>query len=142
MVITASGPTLPELLSLYGSVGWTSYTADPGMLERAVQQSSHVLCARSGTGELIGLIRAVSDDVSICYIQDLLVRPEHHRQGVGRALMVQLLDRYAHVMQRVLLTDNGEAQHAFYSSLGFHDTRTLVQLPTTCFYQDTRHPLG
>jgi len=136
-------PTLSELLALYGSVLWTSYTRDPDALARAVRQSGFVWVAHSGTeeegaGELIGLVRGVTDDVSILYVQDILVQPGWQRRGVGRALMKAVLDRYAHVMQMALLTDDGPEQLAFYRSLGFYNTRELVNTPTNAFYRDRR----
>lgn len=136
----ASGPlpSLPDLLSLYASVGWTSYTRDPEALARALRQSGFVRTARDGAGTLIGLVRGVTDDVSILYVQDLLVCPEWQRRGVGRALMEAVLERYAHVMQTVLLTDDGPAQLAFYRSLGFHNTRDLVTTPANAFYRTTQ----
>jgi ribosomal protein S18 acetylase RimI-like enzyme len=142
VILTHELPAQAELVSLYASVQWTSYTRDPEALERAVRQSSFVVCARSDDGELLGLARAVSDDVSVCYVQDVLVRPEAHRQGVGRSLMRAVLTRYAHVMQQVLLTDDGEAQQAFYRSLGLHNTRDLTRNVTNCFYRDTRSDLS
>ncbi len=60
MILTDDLPTQAELVSLYTSVEWTSYTRDPDALERAVRQSSLVVCARSDSGELLGLARAVS----------------------------------------------------------------------------------
>lgn len=140
VILTNDLPTYAELVSLYASVGWTNYTEHPAVLEQALRNSSFVVCARSDTdksdtGELLGLVRAVSDDVSICYVQDILVQPGAHRQGVGRALMEAVLTRYAHVMQQVLITDDGEAQQAFYRSLGFHNTRDLTNLPTNCYYR-------
>ncbi len=113
MNLTTNLPSRAELLSLYASVSWTSYTQDPGKLEKAVRQSSFVVCARSAGGELLSLARAVSDDVSSCYVQDILVRPAAQRSGVGRALMTALLEHYKHVMQQVLITDDGAAQQAF-----------------------------
>ena len=82
------------------------------------------------------------DDVSICYVQDILVRPGAQRTGVGRALMTALLERYHHVMQQVLITDDGAAQQAFYRSLGFVNTRDLKEVPTNCYYRDTRRRLA
>jgi ribosomal protein S18 acetylase RimI-like enzyme len=84
-------------------------------------------------GQLIGLARALSDDVSIVYIQDILVRPEAQRGGVGRALLANILERFAHVRSAVLLTDDDEAQLRFYASLGFKNTRDLVKTPLNAF---------
>ena len=142
MHLTHDLPTRAELVSLYASVGWSSYTRDPEALEKAVCNSSFVVCARSDTGELLGLARAVSDDVSICYVQDILVRPDVNRQGVGRSLMQAVLTRYAHVMQQVLITGDEPAQLAFYGSLGLYNTRDLTRNVTNCFYRDTRTELS
>jgi GNAT superfamily N-acetyltransferase len=101
----ATDVPLDELLDLYGSVGWTAYTAEPDVLRAAVAGSSFVVTARRG-GRLVGLARAVSDGATICYLQDILVRPDEHRTGVGRALATAVLDRYADVRQKVLLTDD------------------------------------
>lgn len=76
------------------------------------------------SGELLGLARTISDDEAVCYVQDVLVHPRHHRKGVGRALMEHLMDRYAHCRFFLLSTDHestpeGVRNHAFYRSLGF-----------------------
>ena len=86
IVITADErPSREELLTLYDAVGWTSYTTDPDALEAAVDGSTRVVTARYD-GDLLGLARVLSDGASVAYLQDVLVRPELQREGVGRAL--------------------------------------------------------
>lgn len=111
-----------ELVALYGAVGWSAYTRDPGLLARAVAGSSYVVTARRA-GRLVGLARAISDGVTICYLQDVLVLPDEQRHGIGRALVRAVLDRYASVRQKVLLTDDEPGQRAFYESLGYVEIR-------------------
>lgn len=123
---------LDALLSLYDSVGWGAYTRDPTGLQTALRNSTCVVTAWR-EGQLIGLARALSDDVSIAYIQDILVCPEFQRGGVGRALLTHLLERFAHVRSTVLLTDDDEKQLRFYASLGFKNTRDLVKVPLNAF---------
>ena len=113
-----------DLVSLYGSVGWGAYTSDPEGLARAVAGSTYVVTARHD-GELIGLARGLSDDVSIFYLQDILVRPEWQQQGIGKALLDDCLQRFGHVRQKVLLTDDEERQHRFYRALGYRDIGDL-----------------
>lgn len=129
-----TGDDLPldTLLALYDSVGWAAYTRDPAGLQTALCNSSYVVTAWQ-EGQLVGLARALSDDVSIVYIQDILVRPEFQRGGVGRALLTRLLERFAHVRSAVLLTDADEKQLRFYASLGFKNTRDLVKTPLNAF---------
>ena len=60
---------LPELLQLYGSVGWVNYTARPERLEAALRGSLTVLGAWAenddGSGTLVGIARAVGDGCTI-----------------------------------------------------------------------------
>ena len=79
-----------DLLALYGSVGWSSYTRDPAGLHRAVAGSLWRMGAWDGP-ELVGLVRAVGDDVSIAYVQDVLVRPDRQRRGIGARLLAAAL---------------------------------------------------
>ena len=73
-----------DLIGLYTSVGWSNYTRNPDLLHRAVENSLWKLSVWDGR-ELVGLARAVSDDASIAYVQDILVRPDRQRNGIGRA---------------------------------------------------------
>jgi len=116
-----------ELVALYASVGWSSYTDHPERLTNAIEGSSFVVTARR-RGELVGLARTVSDDASIVYLQDIVVDPIHQGSGIGRKLISIVIDRYAHVRQKVLLTDDENRQHAFYRSFGFSDVNDIDQL--------------
>ena len=107
-----------EILPLYQAVGWASYTERPEMMEQAFAGSLLTLAAWRDD-YLLGLIRVVGDGASILYIQDLLVFPEYQNQGVGTALARAILERYAHVYQKCLLTDASEKYVGFYQKLGF-----------------------
>ena len=107
-----------EILNLYKSVGWTNYINHPKMLENAYANSLRILGAYEDE-KLIGVIRIVGDGYSVVFIQDLLVYPEYQRQGVGTALLKQILQEYKHVYQKHLLTENTEKTIQFYRSLGF-----------------------
>lgn len=123
IVISADDrPGQEELVELYDAVGWTAYTADPEQLEAAVLGSSRVVTARYGE-QLLGLARVVSDGVTIAYLQDVLVRPELQREGVGRQLVQAALEPFAGCRQKVLLTDDEPRQRAFYESLGYREVR-------------------
>lgn len=113
-----------EMFELYDSVEWVGYTRDVDKLCRGLANSHLVITARDESGTLLGLARTVSDDESICYVQDLLVNPRFHRQGIGRALLEHLKARYAHCRFFLLSTDHestpqGQKNAAFYRSLGF-----------------------
>lgn len=126
-------PGTDELLTLYEAVGWTAYTQDPAALARAIAGSDTVLTARDDDDRLLGLVRTVSDGVTIVYVQDLLVVPEAHRSGVGGALLDAVLERYAGVRQTVLLTDAEPGQRAFYESRGFVEVHDVAPQPLRSF---------
>ncbi|WGW13600.1 GNAT family N-acetyltransferase [Saxibacter everestensis] len=112
-----------EVVDLYDSVGWFQYTRDAGKLLRSLKNSHCVLTARNESGRLDGLTRALSDGETVCYVQDLLVRPSTQRSGIGRALVEELKRRYAGCRFFVLSTDaagteDAEKSHPFYRELG------------------------
>lgn len=107
-----------EILRLYNSVGWTAYTDNPEVLRLGFKNSLCILTAYEGE-ELLGLIRAVGDGYTILYIQDILVFPEHQREGIGSALIKALIEQFSKVRQIVLSTDAIPKNIAFYESQGF-----------------------
>ena len=118
-------PELAELVALYSSVGWTSYTAEPERLQLAVRQSLRVVTAWDGE-RLVGLARVVGDGVSIVYLQDVLVHPDYERSGVGTFLIDAVFEPYSDVRQQVLITDDEPGQRAFYESLGFTEAHDIT----------------
>lgn len=120
------------VVDLYNAVGWVGYTHKPLNLLNGIANSSYVvLCWEEK--KLVGLARVVSDDYSIMYLQDVLVHPSFHRKGIGRELLKKCLERYEHVRQKVLLTDDRPEQIAFYESLGFVNTKNLTKTVLNSF---------
>lgn len=115
-------PNVEELVALYDSVGWHRYTKEPTRLLAAVARSLRVVSARDD-GRLVGLARLVGDGLTIVYLQDILVHPDHQRAGLGRALLERVLAPYADVRQKVLITDDEPGQRAFYEAMGFREIR-------------------
>lgn len=109
-----------EILRLYESVGWTAYTDRPDVLRKGFENSMLTLAAYEGE-QLMGIIRTVGDGQTIVFMQDILVFPEYQRKGVGTALLQAILDKYSHVRQIELATDNTEKTVAFYKSMGFRE---------------------
>lgn len=93
---------------LYGAAGGAA---------RGFAGSLLTLAAREN-GTLVGLLRAVGDGCTVVLVQDLLVRPDHQRRGIGTALMQAALERFRSVRQVQLLTDDTEKTKGFYRSLG------------------------
>ena len=109
-----------EILRLYQSVGWSAYTHQPEALRKAFENSMLTLAAYEGD-QLLGIILAVGDGCTIVFVQDILVFPEHQRKGIDSALLQAILDRYSHVRQIELATNNTPKTIAFYKSMGFRE---------------------
>ena len=124
-------PSEKDLIELYHSVGWTEYTKEPLLLAEAVGASLFVVTAYD-RGKLVGLARVVGDGLTIAYLQDILVSPDHQRRGIGRELFHRVFQPFQDVRQKVLMTDNDDAQIAFYESLGFTEIRNLPH-PTNVY---------
>lgn len=104
-----------EVLALYRANAWSS-AEKPQQLLAALRQSDALVTARVG-GRLVGLGNAISDGHLVVRFPHMLVHPDFHRQGVGRAMMTALMQKYAGFHQQMLTAD-GDAV-AFYRSMGF-----------------------
>ena len=118
---------IQQLENLYNDVSWYAYTKDMQQLEQALHQSLHVISAWD-KDQLVGLIRIVGDGLTIVYIQDILVLNHYQNQGVATKLMTEILHKYKHVRQKVLLTEEAPDVRHFYEKNGFEscDQGSLV----------------
>jgi len=125
-----------QLVELYNSVGWQAYTnaKQAPKLQDAIRNSTYVVTAWD-ENRLVGLARCISDDVSICYLQDILIHPNYQRLGLGRKLLMNCLARFEHVRMKVLMTDDEERQKKFYESLGYKNTKNLTRIKLNAFVQ-------
>ncbi|MEA3318538.1 MAG: GNAT family N-acetyltransferase [Bacillota bacterium] len=116
-----------QLEKLYNDVEWYAYTKDLEVLQQAIFQSLEVISAWNGN-ELVGLIRVIGDGLTIIYIQDILVLNTYQNQGIATQLVQEILEKYKHVRQKVLLTDEAPDVRHFYEKNGFEscDKGTLV----------------
>ncbi len=118
---------MEQLLELYD--GWTAYTRHPDKMARLLSGALWHLSAWD-KDQAVGLIRAVGDDCSILYIQDIMVLPAYQRQGIGRQLMQRAFRRFRHIRQTVLMTHNSEKTLAFYRACGM---ATVEETDCVCF---------
>lgn len=116
-----------KLMYLYQNVGWSAYTENLDLLKNAIVKSLDVITAWEDE-ELVGLIRTIGDGLTILYIQDILVLNEYQKKGIGSMLLKEVLEKYKHVRQKVLLTEEAKDVRHFYEKNGFEscDKGTLV----------------
>jgi GNAT superfamily N-acetyltransferase len=83
--------TPAEYRRLRASAGWSDPGLDDAALAGALASTWNVT-ARADDGALIGMGR-VQDDGLYASIWDMIVLPEHRRQGIGRELFERMLHR-------------------------------------------------
>ncbi len=54
---------------------------------RILAGSNMIVTAREADGEIVGVLRGVSDGEWVCYVADLAVRDGHQRKGIGTGLL-------------------------------------------------------
>ncbi|EME8238850.1 GNAT family N-acetyltransferase [Enterococcus faecium] len=127
---------IDEISELYKSVGWTHYTKDTARLEKAFEQSESLI-KRNGEGKIIGVVRWITDCATIAFIQDILIHPRYQRQGIGKALLHEVLEKITSYgpVQIELLTDDTEKTKKFYESVGFVQVK---EMDAVSYIKDTR----
>ena len=70
-------------------VGWGTYERD--VIEQYLPNSLYFVCAVKD-GEIIGIARIIGDGGIAYYIQDVIVKPDYQRQGVGTQLMDKIME--------------------------------------------------
>ncbi len=74
-------------------VGWPT-PPSPETLLKILQNSSYIVLAiDESTGNVIGFIQAISDNVLSAYIPLLEVLPEYQSQGIGSELVKRILEQ-------------------------------------------------
>lgn len=87
--------TVEDYLELRRSVGWKKLTREQA--EKALKNSLCTMCVLY-RGKPVGMGRIVGDGSVICYVQDLIVRPQAQGLGVGSILMEALTNYVRSIM--------------------------------------------
>lgn len=81
-------PTAIELVALRQCVGWGA--SDIESFSKGLDNSLYGVCAFDGD-EIIGTARVVGDGATVFYVQDVIVKPNYQRMGIGRAMMEKVM---------------------------------------------------
>lgn len=122
-----------EVLALYKSVYWSLYVNDPDKLKKSYDNSLYTVGAYIDD-QLVGMVRVLGDGVTIVFFQDVLIHSDYQRQGIGTLLMKHVLDKYKHVRQKALITDDSIFQKTFYQSVGL---KPIQETKGICFVKYT-----
>ena len=97
---------------------------DPGQLEKMLHNSNLVVVAREG-GEVVGVLRALTDFSYRTFIADLAVVSARQGEGIGRGML-----GFARSLapEARLILFSAETAIGFYQKLGFHLHERCYQL--------------
>lgn len=117
-----AGVDWPAFCTLFEQVGFG--TRQPAVAQ-AIFAGSYVCCFAWAGDKLIGAARAISDGVVSSTIYDVAVDPAYQGQGVGKALIHDLLAR---LPKRSVMLVSTHGSEGFYRKLGFKKLRTAYLL--------------
>ena len=104
-----------EVIDQYKANGWSSAEKSEKLIP-ASRNSDSLVTARI-SGKLVGIGNAISDGRLVVYYPHMLVHPDHKGQGIGRAMMEVLKQKYSSFHQQMLTADIDAV--AFCQALGF-----------------------
>ena len=110
---------LEALAELFLQADFMAESDGSEWLLEAVKNSLLAVGAFDESGALVGFARVLGDGVSDCYIQDVTVRSDCRRQGIGQELVKFLIAelRKRHIDWIGLIATPGKAD--FYRKMGF-----------------------
>lgn len=103
------------LLALFAQTDWTAKRTPSDL--RALLDNTRVCIGVWDADQLIGFGRAITDDLSRAYIEDVIVDAGYRGQGIGAEIMRRLLARLEHVEEITL--NCHDHLIPFYQRLGF-----------------------
>lgn len=114
-------PTIDEYNELRKLAQWPTF--EPDLVRNALSKSLFSVVVHDDNGLIIGMGRILGDNAIYLHIQDVIVRPTHQRQGIGRLLMKELLKYVEEVGGKNtnvgLMCSKGRED--FYKSFGFNE---------------------
>lgn len=122
---------LARLIRLYRQAGWWTDEADNTSVVADIVSGSHCFLVARQAGTIIAMGRAISDQVSDAYIQDVTVDPVFRRQGIGSRMVSEIVARLeADGIGWIGLIAERKT-HPFYQPLGFSPMADSVPMLKT-----------
>ena len=105
-------------------VGWQNPFSPATHLRMLTESDLAQVAIDTSNGRVVGFIAALTDNVQGAFITLLEVLPEYQGQGVGQALMAQMLDRLSHIQTIELMCDADLVP--FYERFGMKPSGGMV----------------
>lgn len=111
-------PTPEEYRDLRASAGWK--LLDANAMAKGVASSVYGVIAKQD-GKTVGMGRIVGDGGIIHLLADIIVMPEFQGMGIGRAIILNLMDwiQTTCVRDSLVWLFSAEGKEGFYEKFGF-----------------------
>jgi ribosomal protein S18 acetylase RimI-like enzyme len=121
-----------QIVEMYRTQGW--WRPDDNSRECLIPKmisGSHCFLIATDGDIIVGMGRALSDGISDAYIQDLTVKKDRRNQGIGRNILLKLLERLRAdgIGWIGLIAEPGTSD--LYSHVGFRKMRESVPMLMT-----------
>lgn len=120
VTLTENSLNLETYLSLRASVGWK--LLKDSQAKKALENSLLTLTAYIDD-KPVGMGRIVGDGAVICYVQDLVVKPEYQKYGVGSVIMERLIEFVTDIKEKdteiMMCLMCAKGREHFYEKFGF-----------------------
>jgi GNAT superfamily N-acetyltransferase len=106
-------PHALELAKLLEAAGWGVNALDA--LESSIAAYTETVCARALDGALVGYVSVFSDGVFTTMFGEVVVHPDHQRQGIGREMFHAIEKRFPNAPMYVKTLGKSEK---FFQAIG------------------------
>lgn len=119
-LIPSNASLLRQIVALYQHEGWWHAPVDTDALLLNLINNSHCfLIAVSDNQDVVAMGRAISDRTSDAYIQDVAVRFDHRKSGLGTAIITRIIKRLQSDGITWIGLISEKDSHSFYQKIGF-----------------------
>jgi predicted GNAT family N-acyltransferase len=112
--------TPQEYMEMRKLVGWTDFPMEQA--EQGLKHSAYI-CVFRKEGKVIALARVLTDHGYVVYIADVIVHPDFQGQGLGRALMNNVMDYIKSQLKpgykKMVSLMAAQGKEEFYKKFGF-----------------------
>lgn len=124
----AEAGDIKAIYSLLSACGWEHRLGDVSHLAQLISASQRALVAEIN-GEIVGFVRAITDELSNGYVSMVAVTERHRGQGIGRALVKALIEPANDITWVLRAGRTGAAE--FFAKLGFIASTIAMERPRT-----------